>query len=92
MARSRQKSFRFLTDPYEVVIVANFGGISLNQNFLCSRRVGRAVECARLESVLLRKGYEGSNPSLSAMFDRERLREMIGRYLPTKNLSGALLI
>ena len=31
------------------------------------RRDGRAAEGARLESVLSRKGYGGSNPSLSAM-------------------------
>jgi len=27
----------------------------------------------------------------TASFDRERLRDNVGRYLPTKNLSGALL-
>ena len=50
------------------------------------------VESARLESVLLRKRYEGSNPSLSAMFDRRRWIDNVGRYLPTKNLAGDLLI
>ena len=39
-----------------------------------------------------RKSSEGKvNLSLSASFDRERLRGTVGRYLPTKNLSGALL-
>ena len=35
------------------------------------------VESARLESALLRKGYEGSNPSLSAIFsDKEKLEDV----------------
>ena len=33
-----------------------------------TRRGGRVVECARLESACFRKGTGGSNPSLSAIY------------------------
>ena len=44
-----------------------------------------------LERQIVDLKVAGSTPVVPANWDKERLIVNVGRYLPTKNLSGALL-